>query len=252
MSFSDYYHFLSTLTRDFTQPIGDLADTVNIPLFSALLFGLIGALAPCQLSSNLAALAWVSRGVGSPGAVARSSAANLLGKATVYTLVGSVVIQLGLQLQQSAIPVIVAARKAMGPLLILAALMMFGLFKLNISLGHRIGAWFERHAAGKGVRGAYLLGVAFAFAFCPTLFWLFFGLTLPLAISSAGGIAFPAVFAAGTTIPLFLLATLIATGAGSMGHVLARARRLDVWVTRAAAAVFLLVGLNETVLYWLL
>src|SRR5437879_8071579 len=100
MSFSDYYYFLSTFTRVFTQPIGDLADSINIPLLSALLFGLIGALAPCQLSTNLAALAWVSRGVGNPGAVARSSVAYLLGKATVYTLVGSAVIVLGLQLQQ--------------------------------------------------------------------------------------------------------------------------------------------------------
>ncbi len=252
MTFSDYYAWLSTFARDFTDPISNLADTINVPLVSALLFGLIGALSPCQLSSNLAALAWVSRGAGSQAAVARSSAAYVLGKATVYTLVGGAVILLGLQLQQSAIPVIVAARKAMGPLLILVALMMLGVFKLNVSLGHQIGSWFEARAAGKGVWGSYLLGVAFSFAFCPTLFWLFFGLTIPIAIASAGGILFPAVFAVGTTLPLLLLASLIALGGGSMGQVLANARRLDVWVARAAALVFLLVGLNETVLYWLL
>ncbi len=252
MSFSDYYVLLSTFAREFTIPISDIADAINIPLASALLFGLIGALSPCQLSSNLAALAWVSRGAGGRGAVARSAIAYVLGKMTVYMLVGGAVILLGLQLQQSAIPIIIAARKAMGPLLIVVGLMMLGIFKLNVSFGHQIGAWFERRAAGKGVWGTYLLGVAFSFAFCPTLFWLFFGLTIPLAITSAGGVIFPAVFAAGTTIPLFLFGALITMGLGSMGQVLANARRLDVWVARAAAIVFLLVGLNETVLYWLL
>ena len=42
-----YYYWLSTLARVFTQPISALADQINIPLVSALLFGLIGATAPC-------------------------------------------------------------------------------------------------------------------------------------------------------------------------------------------------------------
>ena len=41
-----YYYWLSTLARVFTQPISALADQINIPLVSALLFGLIGATAP--------------------------------------------------------------------------------------------------------------------------------------------------------------------------------------------------------------
>ena len=252
MTFSDYYALLSTFARVFSEPIGNLADAINIPLASALLFGLIGALSPCQLSSNLAALAWVSRGAGDNGAVARSTGAYVLGKITVYTLVGGAIILLGLQLQQSAIPVIVAARKAMGPLLILVGLMMLGAFKLKVSAGYQIGAWFERRAVGRDALGAYLLGVAFSFAFCPTLFWLFFGLTIPLAIASVGGIVYPAVFATGTTIPLLFFAALIAYGFGNIGQVMAKVRRWDVWVGRIAGFVFLLVGLNETVLYWLL
>ena len=95
MSFSEYYYLLSTFAREFGTPISNIADAINVPLVSALLFGLIGALSPCQLSSNLAALAWVSRGVGSQGAVARATLAYVLGKVTVYTLVGGAVIVLG-------------------------------------------------------------------------------------------------------------------------------------------------------------
>lgn len=252
VTFSDYYALLGTFMRTFAPGLNDLSDQINIPLVSALLFGLIGALSPCQLSTNLTALAWITRSGADYGAVTRSSLAYLAGKATVYTLVGSAVILLGVQLQQSAIPVIIAARRAMGPLLILVSLLMLGVFRLNVSFGLRLSAWVEARAKGSGAGSSYLLGVALSLAFCPTLFWLFFGLTMPLAIASAGGIAFPAVFAAGTTLPLLVLAALIASGVDSLGAVLRNARRLDVWLARAAAVIFLLVGINETLLYWFL
>jgi cytochrome c-type biogenesis protein len=252
VTFSDYYALLGTFMRTFAPGLNDLSDSINIPLVSVLLFGLIGALSPCQLSTNLTALAWISRGGADYGTVARSSLAYLAGKATVYTLVGGAVIVLGVQLQQSAIPVIVVARRAMGPLLIVAALLMLGMFRLNISIGQRLSNWLEARARRSGAGGSYLLGVALSLAFCPTLFWLFFGLTLPLAVASAGGIAFPAVFAAGTTLPLLVLAALIAGGLDSLGSLLRKTRRLDVWVARAAAVMFLLVGVNETLLYWVL
>lgn len=252
MTFSDYYALLGTFQRTFAPGLTDLSNTINIPLVSALLFGLIGALSPCQLSTNLTALAWISRGGADSGAVARSSLAYLAGKATVYTLLGAAVVVFGMQLQQSAIPVIVAARRAMGPLLVLTALLMLGMFRFNFLFGQHISAWVEARARGAGTRSSYMLGVALSLAFCPTLFWLFFGLTIPLAIASDGGIAFPAVFAAGTTLPLLALSALIASGLDSLGAVMRNARRLDRWIARAAAIAFLLVGINETVLYWFL
>ena len=53
-----YYALLSSPANLLTLPLGDLADSINIPLISVLLFGLIGAVAPCQLSTNVAALAF--------------------------------------------------------------------------------------------------------------------------------------------------------------------------------------------------
>ena len=54
--------------------------------------------------------------------------------------------------------------------------------------------------SARGPLGAYLLGVAFSFASCPTLFWLFFGLTIPLALRSTGGWTFPGVFPFGSSL----------------------------------------------------
>ena len=91
--------------------------------------------------------------------------------------------------------------------------------------------------------------MAFSFTFCPTLFWLFFGLTIPLALASPGGLFYPGVFALGTTLPLLFFAGVIATGAGNLRAIVQGAKRFDIWAQRAVGIVFVLIGINEILLY---
>ena len=249
---AEYYVWLSTPSIALSGPLGDLTDSINVPLISALLLGLIGAISPCQISTNVAALAYTSREVDTPRHMALSAGAYVLGKMSVYTLLGIAVIGAGLQLNQASVPVIVAARKALGPLLIFIGLMMLGVIQLKVSAGHRVGNWFEKRATGRGVFGSYLLGMAFSFAFCPTLFWLFFGLLVPLALTSIGGVAYAPLFALGTSVPLLVFAGLTVLGAGSVGGFIHQARRFDRWAQVAVGLIFLLVGFNEFILYWLI
>jgi cytochrome c biogenesis protein CcdA len=193
---------LSGLANWLTLPISNLAEAINLPLVSALLFGVIGATAPCQLSTNVAALAFLSRGASQPSGLWSQTLAFVAGKATVYLLVGGLVVAAGLQIGQlgrTAIPIIVFARRALGPLLIVVGLFLLGVLKTQFTFGGQFSAWLEEKVGRRrGLLPAYLLGVAFSFTFCPTLFWLFFGLTIPLAIASPGGLVFPGVFAVGT------------------------------------------------------
>jgi cytochrome c biogenesis protein CcdA len=94
------------------------------------------------------------------------------------------------------------------------------------------------------------MGAAFSFTFCPTVFWLFFGLTIPLAIASPGGMAFPGVFAVGTAVPVLILAALLASGSVNVRHAVKRFKAADVWLQLIVGIVFILIGLNEIVLYW--
>ena len=251
-----YYAWLSGLANALAPGISNLAQAINLPLVSALLFGLIGATAPCQLSTNVAALAFLSRGVSEPRRIWGQTLAFVAGKVSVYLLVGGTIVLLGLQVNQfsqTAIPVVVFARRALGPLLIVVGLLMLGLFKSRLSFGARSSAWLEEKVGQRrGVLPAYLLGVAFSFTFCPTLFWLFFGLTIPLAIASPGGLVFPGVFAVGTVLPVLGLAALLATGTVNMGQFVKRFKAADVWIQRVVGVLFVLIGINETVLYWLL
>ena len=246
-----WYSYLSTFNAAVALPIRDLADGLGVPLLSALLFGLIGATSPCQLTTNAGALAYLARAGGSRGSVTANAVAYLVGKALVYTVVGIVVILLGREIAQSSIPVIVVARKALGPLMIVLGLHLLGLVPLRFSPGHALADWLERRA-GDGAAGAFVLGTAFSFAFCPTLFLLFFGLTIPLALSSPMGAVYPAAFALGTTVPLLGVAGALAVGAGAVRGYVTSARRVDAWVRPVAAGVLVLAGLNDTVVYWLL
>ncbi len=246
-----WYAALSTVYAAAAQPLGAVADAINVPLLSALLFGLLGATSPCQLTTNVGALAYVARGAGDRKAVAGSALAYLLGKTLVYTTVGLAVILAGQQLAQASIPVIVAARKALGPLMLVLGLYLLGLVPLRFSLGQGLAGWIEDRA-GTGVTGALLLGMAFSFAFCPTLFLLFFGLTIPLALASPLGAAFPGVFALGTTLPLLGLSAVLVAGTGARPAYVAGARRIDRWLRPAAGIVLVLAGVHDTIIYWLL
>ncbi len=248
---AEYYTWLSTPSIMLTGPLGDLADAINIPLLSAVLLGLIGAISPCQISTNVAALAYTSRELGTSRRMALLAGVYVLGKMSVYAILGGVVIGLGVQLDRVSVPVIVIARKALGPLLILIGLMMLDVIRIRLAPGQRVSRWLAGRAEGRGVFGAYLLGVAFSFAFCPTLFWLFFGLLVPMALASAGGIVYAPAFALGTSVPLLALVALTVWGTGDSGAFVRRMRRLDRWVQPAVGGIFLLAGFNEFILYWL-
>lgn len=183
--------------------------------------------------------------------MARSAAAYAAGKALVYTVVGLGVILAGQALAQAMIPVVQIARQALGPVMILLALYLFGLVPLRWTLGSNLAQRLAGGVTG-GSKGAFLLGTAFGFAFCPTLFLLFFGLTIPLALRVAEGPLLPPAFALGTALPLLALVAAPAGRRGSPLAQLGRARRLDRWLRPVAAAVLLAAGLNDTLVYWLL
>lgn len=246
-----WYELVSTLNRAVIGPVDALDRRINVPIISALLLGFIGATSPCQLSTNAGALAYIARGAGSRAVVVRHAGAYLLGKVLVYTVLGTAVLLAGRGVSQELIPVIVTARKVLGPFMVVLGLFLLGLLPLRFSVGHRLSGWLEARA-GTGARGAFVLGVAFSFAFCPSLFLLFFAVTMPLALRSPVGVTFPGIFALGTTLPLLGLAAAVTAGMGAAKGYMRRAQRLNRWVRPLAAIVLIAAGLHDTFVYWFL
>ena len=59
-----WYGWLSMLTQGTAFGLQGITERVEVPVVTAVIFGLIGATAPCQLTTNLSALAWVSAHAG--------------------------------------------------------------------------------------------------------------------------------------------------------------------------------------------
>jgi cytochrome c-type biogenesis protein len=246
----EWYVILSQLSGALAGPLGELATRAQLPVASPLVFGLVGAVAPCQLTTNLSAMAYLGR-EGTREAAAREAGAFLLGKALVYTALGGLALAAGAGLQQAAIPVAVATRRALGPVLLLIGIAMVGGFRLRGGFGTRLALRLGAFLPRSGSRRAFAMGGMFALAFCPTLFWLFFGLTLPLGLQTPLGFVFPALFAVGTSAPVLVVGGLLAVGAPATAAE-ARLRRASTILTRLAGVVFLIAGVNDTLTYWAL
>lgn len=248
---SDWYIFLSQLSAVLNGPLGALSGETGIPVLSAFLLGLVGAVSPCQLSANLATIAYLSRQARNPESALAGIAAYLGGKIAVYSALGLVVLLLGLAVVSPySGPFFAAVRKAMGPSLLLAGILMLGLLRLPFSVGQGMSQRLTRKAGSDGVRGALFLGMGFSLAFCPTLFVLFFVRLLPMSMQSAGGFTFPGFFALGTAMPLIILGPLVSLGLLGGQGLARKAHRVDRTLRLAAGIVFILLGVNETINYW--
>jgi len=85
----EWYILLSQFSVALGGPLRQFADRINLPLANAFVFGLIRATAPCQLTTNLSAIGYVSRGLGD-GRPRLEAVTYTLGKTIVYTHVGGV------------------------------------------------------------------------------------------------------------------------------------------------------------------
>ena len=234
------------------EPVRTFVAGAGAPILTALLFGMLGATSPCQLSTNAAALAYVVQRGANPLEVGKTTAGYVLGKIVVYMLLGLFAIFLGREVASNMVPVIELVRKVLGPLMVVLALVLLGLLRPGWGLGFGMSAWLEKRAAQSAWPSGVILGMAFALAFCPTLFLLFFGLTIPLAVTSSYGLVFPIIFALGTSLPLIVLAALVAFGGAAQRGALLGLGAAGRWIRPVAALVLLLAGFNDTFVYWFL
>lgn len=246
-----WYIATSALSAGATPAFHALDARIGVPLITALLLGILGAAAPCQLTQSVAMLAILGRQrAGRPRW--QAACAYLTGKALVYSALGLLAVVIGAGLAELSIPVFVATRKALGPLMIVVGLAMAGAFRWPWVPGAGIAARLRALARQRAGGAPFLLGLAFGFAFCPTLFALFAGLLIPLALTRPDGVLYPALFALGTALPLLAVLGLVSLGGESLAHYARPIGRGQHLVGVLAGILLIAVGLNDTVVYWFL
>lgn len=244
------YEFFSWINRIVNEPFSAVALNSNIAWVSALFLGFVGSVAPCQISANLGAITYFGNRQFQQKLSWVEVIVYMAGKITVFSLLGIIFWLFGRSLSNEMIPFFSYMRKALGPILIIMGVFLLGWIKLPGSLGFRISALlqsFSRKVGGKW--GAYLLGAAFSLGFCPTMFWLFFGLVMPMVLQSPYGFVLPSVFAIGTAMPFLLFAGLtVAFGLDVV--MLRRSRQWGKWIRMMAGGLFIILGIADTMTFW--
>jgi cytochrome c-type biogenesis protein len=245
----ELYTLASSIYAAVAGPINNVRLDLGVPAMGAFLLGLMAATAPCQLSTNAAAIAYFSRDA-VQGRGWDRVLLFLTGKTLVYlTLAGVAVWIFGGDFSAPG-ALFVGVRRALGPLMIVLGLSTLGWLRLRLPLptgaALRLRSWAEVRG---GPAGAFALGSAFGLAFCPTLFLLFFGLMLPTAVASSTGVLFPALFALGTGVPLLLMLALIGA-VGPKREVMGGMRRTNRVLSLIAGVTLVLTGVYDTVVYW--
>ena len=209
---------------------------------SALWFGILTSISPCPLATNITAMSFVGRRVGSPGKVLLAGLLYTVGRALTYLTLGSLLVGSLLSAPRLSLVLQRTMNKALGPILIVVGVLLLGVIPLRFpssGLGQRMG---ERIAKW-GPFGALLLGVLFALTFCPVSAAFFFGSLLPLAIEQQSPVLLPALFGIGTAIPVLGFAVAIALGAKSLGKAFGKLTKIERWVRLITGVVFIGVGI---------
>jgi len=219
------------------------------PVIAAFLIGLLAAISPCPLTTNITALAYISRNITDRKYVAVSGALYTLGRMVSYFVIGAIIILAGVNIPGLANSLQSSGEVFLGPLLIVVGILMLGIIKIPaLHGGGRLSRIGERVAKRRWL-GPFLLGVIFALAFCPYTALLFFAVLIPLSIESTAGITFPAVFALGTGLPVLIFAVLLSLGVSKVSKWLNKVTAAEKWVRRIAAVVFIGVGIYYVVLW---
>jgi len=213
-----------------------------VPLGTAFWLGILTSISPCPLATNIAAISYIGKRVGSPRMVFVSGFLYNLGRMIAYVLLGVLLVASVLSIPEVARFLQQYMNKLLGPILIVAGMFLLELLKFGGS-GSRIGEKMQRRVDRSGVWGAFLLGFVFALSFCPVSAALFFGSLIPLSIKHSSAILFPSVYGIGTGLPVIVFAILIAMGTRYVGGLFEKLTQIEVWARRITGVVFILVGI---------
>lgn len=208
------------------------------PWLSALLLGLMTAISPCPLATNITAVGFISKDMENRKRVFYNGLFYTLGRTLGYAGL-ALIIYLGADMFALSETFQRYGEKIIGPVLILVGLLMLDVLKINFPGLTKITEKMQQKKSW-GYWDATLLGVVFALAFCPYSGVLYFGMLMPLTISS--GMHIPVIFAVATAIPVIIFAWIFAFALSNLGIVYKHIKTFELWFRRVVSIVFILVG----------
>lgn len=229
-----------------------LLDSSTAPALTAFLLGLLTAISPCPLATNIAAIGYISKDIESRRRIFRNGVLYTVGRILAYTVLGIVLISI---LKEGAS--VFGIQKAIGKwgeMLIGPLLLLIGLFML---IGHKLNlpqfgfGGNGEDISRKGGCGALLLGILFALAFCPTSGVLYFGMLIPMSVTASAGWLLPVLFAVATSLPVLLVAWILAFSVEKVGEFYGKLRTIQKWLTIVVGVIFIAIGIYYCIMMYL-
>jgi len=216
---------------------------------TAILLGLMTAISPCPLATNISAIGFISRDIVNHRRVFLSGLVYTLGRAISYTGL-AVIIYLGASRMNISMIFQGWGEKLLGPVLILIGLFMTDVIKIKFP-----GFSGLTDKIGESSKGSYwstlLLGMVFALAFCPYSGVLYFVMLIPMTVASASGLYLPVIYAIATGLPVIVFAWLLAYAVGNVGKLYNHIKTFELWFRRVVSVIFIGVGIYYSVIYFI-
>lgn len=219
-----------------------LIDQYNFPLLSAFVLGIMTSISPCPLATNITAIAYISKDIKTAKHTLISGLIYTLGRGISYTLL-AMLIYFGFSSFQIASIFQCWGDKVLGIILILIALVMFGVIKINFGSKSEKIENIKKWLVTKGHVGTLLLGILFALAFCPYSGVLFFGILIPLVLKSTESLLLPPSFALGTGLPVIIFSFVLAFSIGKLGKIYNIMGKIEKAMRYSVATIFLITGI---------
>ncbi len=218
-------------------------DSFSIATGTALWLGILTSISPCPLATNIAAVSYIGKRVGRPSMVLLSGLLYTLGRTLSYFVVAFIVVK-GLT-SVPAVSMFLQSRmnQFLGPILLVVGVLLLDFIPWPWNGGGRgVSSSLQARVDRMGIFGAGLLGLLFALTFCPLSAALFFGSLVPLAVRYESSILLPGLYGVGTALPVVLFSLILAFSAHRVSKAFNALTRVEPWMRRITAAIFIGVG----------
>lgn len=226
---------------DFNDILNPLLQSADLPLLAAFALGVLVALNPCQLAISISALAYEYRN----GKKFLDGIIYALGRTLTYTLLGWVTMCLiGGGSNVAGLQNVLSMAEKIVPYVLIG----IGIYLIYRAFRHHHHHGDDCHNSGRiikrnGPLGSLVLGMTLAFAFCPESAIFYFGMMIPLSLSSSVGAMVPLVFGLAASIPVIIIAWLMhkaVNGAAKLSHGF---EHFQQWLNGITGILFILIAI---------
>lgn len=224
----------------------------GVPLVAAFFIGLMMAVSPCPLATNITAIAYVSRRMDNSRRTLLVGLLYAMGRTTGYMAIAAAIVYAGLNVQAISFFLQEYGEMILGPLLLVLGILMFDVIDISLPGGGKHLTSLMETCSEKGFIGSFILGFLFALSFCPFSAVLFFGMLIPIALETGDALIIPAVFGIATALPVILVSVLLVGGVGQAARLMQRAQAVEFWVKKGVAVVFIAIGSYYIASAWLM